>query len=251
MAPLFTIIILLSLFITTNSQSNDNQTIECYATDGSIIESCNGFCGSSTIQTISIGVENASCPIIQGITSSTDPELPYITTDDDHQCINQITGCGTSWLCQMLTDNGTSCSSADFRFNIYELQCVQHDDDHHDGDELLFATKQQYTQFKTNQFCCDTNLCTMDESTTCQYNEMYQEFMSDLFHCLYSENAVNNEYNQVNHCGATFDSNSYNDTCDYLISQSYSIYGCKCKSSFWIGLFLPYIYHIFIRTTLT
>eukprot|EP00486_Rosalina_sp_Unknown_P002511 CAMPEP_0201567442 /NCGR_PEP_ID=MMETSP0190_2-20130828/7947_1 /ASSEMBLY_ACC=CAM_ASM_000263 /TAXON_ID=37353 /ORGANISM="Rosalina sp." /LENGTH=277 /DNA_ID=CAMNT_0047987455 /DNA_START=502 /DNA_END=1335 /DNA_ORIENTATION=+ len=75
----------------------------------------------------------------------------------------------------------------------------------------------------------------MDESTECSYNEEYEAYTSDLFHCLYSEKAVNNEFKQITNCNATFDSNSYDDTCEYLISRSYSIFGCKCKSSFWTG----------------
>mmetsp|Transcript_3926 Transcript_3926/g.6601 ORF Transcript_3926/g.6601 Transcript_3926/m.6601 type:complete len:466 (-) Transcript_3926:256-1653(-) len=206
------------------------------------IDHCTGFCGQTQQETVFIGVEEPVCP--NEVSSSYHGTLDFISTtmdhddeDKEHQCISQQMGCGIPWLCQLLSDEGTPCSTAELLFNIHELQCSPSYDGH------LYATTKQYTQFKLQSYCCNTTECHLASSgadVDCHFSEVYKEYSNDLYRCLYSESAVNNKYQQHTQCeddstSSVDDYDEYQEACEYLISRTYSRQGCQCKSSYLVG----------------
>ena len=224
--------------------------------DDHLLSTCPSYCSISSVETVLIGVEEQECE------NHDDNEFDSIVLEmhnerhsDNSSCITQQIGCAIPWLCDLITAEGSnaSYSRASILLDANTLLC---DEEHsHESHHDEVAVVEQYTEFILEQYCCSADKCNVDpvSATRCvlyilhcslypplvfansSYNEIYTHYNEELYKCLYSKNAVNNKYQKVRQCEHPLDTNNYDDTCEYLISQSFSTLGCQCKSSFLLG----------------
>ncbi len=126
--------------------------LSCITSDDSTT-SCPSFCVETIEETIFIAIKDPICPIYADLDDTDDAnfsDIHFSTTMEqplNNECMKTETNCGIPWLCDLINNASSSCSTADLLFNIYQLDCD------------LNSLTMQYTNFKLQMTCCNQSNC--------------------------------------------------------------------------------------------